>query len=363
MVQKENRPIIIWLFTGCFLIYCMVVIGGITRLTHSGLSMVEWNMILGSKPPMSEADWQIPFEKYKQSPEYQLINSHFTLEEFKSIYWWEYIHRFLGRTIGVVFLIPFIYFLVRKKLNKPLIKKLSVLLLLGAFQGVLGWYMVKSGLNKNPYVSHYRLAAHLFSAFTVFGFTFWVALGLMFPEKVTETSKSFRNLKRLGIFLLTVVSLQIIYGAFVAGLKAGYAYTTFPKMGDEWMPDAVTAMQPFWKNLLENGVGVQFIHRCIAYIVVALVIFFRLKADEAGISKLQRRGVNLLIGFVFLQFFLGIITLIYAVPILMGVLHQMGAFFLFSSVIFMNFLLYRKSPVTEPEEVVSAATEKQVAVS
>ncbi len=315
------------------MIYLMVVIGGITRLTHSGLSMVEWNPIIGSIPPMSDADWQIPFDKYKQTPEYQIINNQFSLEEFKSIYWWEYIHRFLGRTIGVVFLIPFFYFWSKKRFDKSLLKKMFVLLALGALQGVLGWYMVYSGLQKEPHVSHYRLAAHLISAFTVFGFTFWYALNLLYPQAIEENN-IIKQVKRLSVIMFGIIVLQIIYGAFVAGLKAGLFYNTFPKMGTKFIPETVTSFDPFYKNLIENPSGVQFIHRTIAYLAVIIVLFTWETIRKMELTKLQRRASNFMLGVVFVQFLLGIITILYAVPVTMGVLHQTGAFFLFASSLF-----------------------------
>jgi cytochrome c oxidase assembly protein subunit 15 len=333
MNNNPYKSIIIWLLAGCFLIYAMVVIGGITRLTHSGLSMVEWNMIVGSLPPMSDVEWQIPFEKYKQSPEYQIINNQFSLEEFKSIYWWEYVHRLLGRTIGVVFIIPFLYFLIKKKFDKPLLKKMYVLLLLGAFQGVLGWFMVKSGLQKEPHVSHYRLAAHLISAFTVFGFTFWYAMDLLYPSKLEELQLS-KKVKRLTKIAFGIIVVQIIYGAFVAGLKAGLFYNTFPSMGTSLFPDTIISFSPFWRNLLENPAGVQFIHRYIAYAVVIAVVFLWETARKMQLTTLQRKAANIMLGVVCTQFILGIITIVYAVPITMGVLHQTGAFVLFASILF-----------------------------
>jgi cytochrome c oxidase assembly protein subunit 15 len=333
MKNNPHKSIIIWLLAGCFLIYAMVVLGGITRLTHSGLSMVEWNMIVGSMPPMSNADWQVPFEKYKQSPEYLIVNNQFSLDEFKSIYWWEFIHRMLGRIIGVVFLIPFFYFLLKKKFDKPLFKKMLVLLALGALQGVLGWYMVKSGLQKDPHVSHYRLAAHLISAFTVFGFTFWYALDLLYPKNLEESPMN-KKVTRLTKITFGVIVLQIIYGAFVAGLKAGLFYNTFPKMGTSFFPETIFSFEPFWKNFFENPAGVQFIHRYIAYFVVIIVIFLWETARKMELTRLQRRASNFMIGVVCAQFLLGIITLLYAVPICVGVIHQTGAFVLFASCLF-----------------------------
>ncbi len=333
MKNNSNKLILVWLFAGCFLIYAMVVIGGITRLTHSGLSMVEWNMIIGSMPPTSDADWQIPFEKYKQSPEYQIINNQFSLEEFKSIYWWEFIHRMLGRIIGVVFLIPFFYFLIKKKFERAFLKKMLVLLVLGALQGVLGWYMVKSGLQKDPHVSHYRLAAHLISAFTVFGFTFWYALDLLYPQVIEENELN-RKVNRLTKIAFVMLVLQIIYGAFVAGLKAGLFYNTFPKMGTSFLPETILSNDEFLKNFVENPAGVQFVHRYLAYFVVIIIVFLWEATRKIELTQLQRRASNFMAGVVCTQFLLGIITLLYAVPVTMGGLHQTGAFVLFASILF-----------------------------
>jgi heme a synthase len=297
------------------------------------LSMVEWNMILGSMPPSSDAEWQIPFEKYKESPEYQIINNQFTLDEFKSIYWWEYIHRFLGRTIGVVFLIPFFYFWLKKKFGKPILRKMFVLLALGALQGFLGWFMVKSGLQKEPHVSHFRLAIHLISAFTVFGFTFWYALDLMYPQKNELTAET-KKVLRFAKFMFAFIVIQIIYGAFVAGLKAGLFYNTFPKMGETYFPDTIYSYDTFIQNISENPSGVQFVHRYIAYLVVILIALVWNKANKLQLSTLQKKAANYLLGMVLVQFLLGVITIMMTVPVLMGVLHQTGAFFLFASGLF-----------------------------
>ncbi|MCX6294877.1 MAG: COX15/CtaA family protein [Bacteroidetes bacterium] len=343
MKNNPHRSIIIWLFAGCFLVYAMVVIGGITRLTHSGLSMVEWNPIIGSLPPISDADWQAPFEKYKQTPEYQIVNNQFTLDEFKSIYWWEYSHRLLGRTIGLVFLIPFFYFLKMKKFDRPLLKKMFILLILGALQGFLGWFMVKSGLQKSPHVSHYRLATHLISAFTIFGFTFWYALDLLYPKMLQEESAILKNIKKWARIMFGVIILQIIYGAFVAGLRAGLIYNTYPTMLGSLMPESVTSFEPFWKNFLENPSGIQFLHRNIALVVTILVLFVWEKSRKLNLNSLQRKSSNFMLIVLGIQFTLGVITLLYAVPVALGVLHQTGAFFLFASALFFMHSLRRSA--------------------
>lgn len=340
METKSKSPVVIWLLTGCVLIFAMVVVGGITRLTQSGLSIVEWNLFTGVVPPTSPEAWQILYEKYQTSPQYQLRQEGFTLDQFKSIFWWEYIHRLLGRFIGLVFAIPFLYFLIRKKLNSNLLKKLIVILLLGAFQGVLGWYMVKSGLVRNPFVSHYRLAAHLLTAFATFGYTFWVALGLMYPtQKEVETGVVPQSLKRLIYLLFGFVILQITYGAFVAGLHAGRIYNTFPLMDGSLFPAVIYQQSPFWKNLFESHAGVQFIHRYLAYILVILVGIVFYKSQKMNLNTSLKKGFTFLAFMMGLQFLLGVFTLLYAAPILLGVLHQAGAFALLTTMIFILFHL------------------------
>ncbi|MEW6467659.1 MAG: COX15/CtaA family protein [Bacteroidota bacterium] len=324
MNRGADRWIIRWLFSGCILIYLMVLIGGLTRLTNSGLSMVEWSPT-GSLPPLNEADWQEQFSKYKQSPEFRLINYDFNLSDFKKIFWWEYIHRFLGRTIGLVFAVPFFLFWMQGRFKQGFLKKVMVLILLGALQGLIGWYMVKSGLNKDPHVSHYRLALHLVTALILFGFTFWYALDLLYPAREQISNQ---RLKNLTILFLGLVLLQIIYGAFVAGLKAGYLYPTFPKMGANWVPEDIAILRPGWKNLFEGPACVQFIHRSIAYILVFATTAIYLLSRKANLTVLQRKLSGGLVLAVLLQFVLGVITLIYQVPIVMAVLHQTGAFIL-----------------------------------
>lgn len=336
--MKDNKRVIYWLFTGCFLIFVMVVVGGITRLTQSGLSISDYKLISGTLPPMSEQEWVEEFELYKQYPEYQKLHYHFDLEDFKGIYFWEWFHRFIGRFIGIVFIVPFLYFLITRQLSRSTIKKSLVLLALGAFQGFLGWYMVKSGLVDVPAVSHYRLAAHLMTAFITFAYAFWVALDLIYPKK-KQINKSFRNIIWIGMIVLL---LQIIWGAFVAGLDAGWIHNSWPTMtGGEWIHETVWIEQnPLWKNFVEGKSGVQFVHRYLAYIVVAIILYIWYKSKKLTLTRLQEKGINWLLGLVFLQFLLGVLTLIYAVPLWLGVAHQVGAFFLLTA---MTFTLHRFS--------------------
>jgi len=337
-MKKDNKNVIYWLLTGCLLIFLMVVIGGITRLTHSGLSISNYKLISGTIPPMNELEWQEAFDLYKQYPEYQKLNNHFTLEDFKDIYFWEWLHRFIGRMIGLVFIFPFIYFLITKQLTKSTIKKAIVLLGLGAFQGFLGWYMVKSGLVDNPDVSHYRLAAHLTTAFVTFAYTFWVAMDLMFPDK-KHIDKRFRNFVRWGIAILLI---QIIYGAFVAGLDAGFIHNHWPMMSEgKFMHETVYIEQnPLYKNFIEGKSGVQFVHRMLAYVVVIFILMIWSKAKKMKLTDYQLKGINAMVFIVFLQFLLGVLTILNQVPVWLGVAHQVGAFVLLTA---MTYTLHRFS--------------------
>jgi cytochrome c oxidase assembly protein subunit 15 len=337
-MKKDSKAVIYWLLTGCILIFIMVVVGGITRLTHSGLSISNYKLISGTIPPMNEVEWNEAFELYKQYPEYQKLHNHFNLEEFKDIYFWEWIHRVIGRFIGMVFVIPFIYFLIKKRLSKSTIKKAAILLLLGGFQGFLGWYMVKSGLIDEPNVSHYRLAAHLTTAFITFAYTFWVALDLMFPNKKV-IDKKLRNFIRIS---LVVLIIQIIYGAFVAGLDAGWIHNHWPLMNEgKWIHETVYIEQnPTYLNFIEGKSGVQFVHRTFAYVVVIFILAIWYKGSRIQLTSFQSKGINGLLIMVGFQFLLGVLTLVFAVPVWLGVLHQVGAFILLT---LMTFTLHRFS--------------------
>ena len=310
----------------------MILIGGITRLTHSGLSIPDYKLISGTIPPINNQQWQEAFELYKQYPEYQKLNSNISLTEFKGIFFWEWLHRVIGRAIGLVFIIPFLYFLITRQLNKSTIKKTIILLILGGFQGFLGWYMVKSGLVDRPDVSHYRLAAHLTTAFVTFAFTLWVALDLIFPIKQT-INKTYRNLIRIGLALLFI---QIIYGAFVAGLDAGFIHNHWPMMSEgKLMHETVlTEKTPVYKNFIEGRSGVQFVHRILAFIVVISVVIIYIKGKKIAVSNHQLNGLNSLLILVGIQSLLGVLTILLQVPLWLGIAHQIGAFLLLSSMIF-----------------------------
>ena len=333
-MKKENIPVIVWLLSGCLLIFTMVIVGGITRLTGSGLSMVDWKLFAGSIPPVNNQQWVETFELYKQFPEFQKQNYMFTLAEFKSIFFWEYIHRLLGRLIGLVFIIPFIYFLIKKRLSKKLTLQCIVLLFMGASQGAIGWWMVKSGLVNNPDVSHFRLATHLITAFLTFSYTFWVALSLIYPNKSHQN----KTLYKLSFILMIVVIIQIIYGAFVAGLDAGKVYNSWPKMNNDWIAESVYSMTPLWNNFVNGIAGVQFIHRTFAFVVLFLIIYIFYQSRKTPLIQLEKNAINLLLVTVFFQMVLGIITLVLGVPIWLGVIHQLGAFILLASTVFSIFI-------------------------
>jgi cytochrome c oxidase assembly protein subunit 15 len=314
----------------------MVLVGGITRLTHSGLSISDYKLIHGTLPPMNEQAWQEAFELYKQYPEYQKLNNHFDIEDFKDIYFWEWLHRFIGRFIGIVFILPFLYFLFTKKLDRSTVKKCLVLLFLGGFQGFLGWYMVKSGLVDRPDVSHFRLAAHLTTAFITFAYSLWVALDLIYPSK-KEVNNSIRNLIRFGYVILLI---QIIWGAFVAGLDAGFIHNHWPMMSEGKLihETVYIEQQPMIKNFFEGKSGVQFVHRYLAYIVVGFIALIWVRTRKTKRTPLQEKGLQSLVTLVLLQFVLGVFTLLYAVPLWLGIAHQIGAFFLLAA---MTFTLHR----------------------
>jgi cytochrome c oxidase assembly protein subunit 15 len=311
------KPVRIWLYVIALMVLAMVVVGGLTRLTESGLSITEWKPITGIIPPLSESDWQSEFEAYQQIPQYQVLNQGMTLDEFKFIYFWEWFHRALGRVIGLVFAVPFLIFLVQRRFTWSLAAPLAGLFVLGGFQGALGWWMVTSGLTELTSVSQYRLAAHLTAALLLFIALVWVARRLTPNRAIADAGD-----RPSALILLLLVILQIGAGAFVAGLDAGMGYNTWPLMDGALVPDGLGAIDPWWKNLFENALTVQFIHRTIAYVIVLY----------AGALWLWRRGqggwlprVALLI---VLQVLLGIGTLVMQVPLSLALGHQALAFML-----------------------------------
>ena len=326
MTEKDKKHVRAWYWSGAILIFLMVVIGGITRLTGSGLSMVDWQPIMGSIPPLTEVEWQETFDQYKQFPQYNEVNYRMTLSEFKFIFFWEYIHRLIGRLIGLVFIIPFAWFIIKKKMNSRQIKHGILLLILGAGQGLMGWFMVKSGLIDYPRVSHYRLAAHLILAFSIFGFCIWFARGLA-PKKSERHSSHKELTKWLSIFII-LLTFQIIWGAFVAGLQAGHVYNSFPKMYGYWTPPELWVMEPLFYNFLENIVTVQWIHRVVGTILGLTVISMWIRSFSLKPDHKTRMWNLALFSGVLIQYGIGVFTLIFHVPVWLGVFHQAMALIL-----------------------------------
>ena len=330
LLVGKSKSILTWLLSVSALIFLIVVVGGLTRLTDSGLSMVDWQPIMGILPPITVDQWNQLFLDYKQYPEFQKLNSGMSLSEFKFIFFWEYIHRILGRIIGLALIIPFLYFSYKKYLTPYLKKRSVVMIILVILQGLMGWYMVKSGLVDRPDVSHFRLASHLILAFILLQYILWTVYMLIFTKK----TKSHSGYKFI-IGLVGLVILQIVYGAFVSGLDAGYGYNTYPKMGNMWLPDAAFMLDGFVANLLENRVMIQFIHRSLAVCLVLYTAFIFFKFRFKTI--LQKKAFLLFLSLLVIQFLLGVLTLIYVIPLPLALLHQFFGLLLFTSSIFLLF--------------------------
>lgn len=322
--QQSRAYIRRWFWSGAVLVTIMVIVGGITRLTGSGLSITDWNLIMGAIPPLSESAWEQAFNQYKQFPEYQQLNTGMTLGEFKSIFFWEYLHRLLGRLTGIVFIVPFLGFWIRDHFTPKLLRRALLLFGLGAVQGAMGWIMVKSGLVDVPYVSHYRLAIHLLLAFILISFCAWYALDL-YEYKTKILPANGTALKSWSLAVAAVFFVQLIWGAFTAGLNAGFIYNSFPLMNGSWLPQNAWTIQPVLLNLVENPGTVQWIHRIIGTLLALLVVFLWMKTRRsAGGTSLSSKA-SLLLALIILQYVLGILTLLFHVPVTLGVAHQAGA--------------------------------------
>jgi cytochrome c oxidase assembly protein subunit 15 len=316
-----------WLWTLAALVFAMVLVGGATRLTDSGLSITEWQPLLGAIPPLDDSQWREAFEKYKAIPEYQIVNRGMSLAEFKQIYWWEWAHRFLGRIIALVLLIPFLALWLMGRIDRSMAASFLIILALGALQGALGWYMVKSGLAERTDVSQYRLSAHLILASVIYAAIIWVALGLTFPRA--------RNLSRgMGrpMALLALILVQIGMGGLVAGLDAGRSHNTFPLMDGRLVPDGLMVMTPWWRNIFENPMTAQFLHRLLAYGIALAALLNALSLARAP-GGTGRFSAWALVAVVALQMALGIWTLLSSVPLHLGLLHQAGAMLLLGAAV------------------------------
>ena len=322
MTRDANRSMATWLLAGCALVITMIVVGGITRLTHSGLSIVEWQPLLGAIPPLSEADWVALFEKYKLTPEYQKVNFGMPLEGFKSIFWWEYLHRLLGRGIGMAFLLPYLWFLARRAVHGATAWKLAGIFVLGGLQGAMGWSRVKSGLLDDPRVSHFRLTAHLGLAFVILAAMLWVAMDLLSPRATVRNSTpdpALRGRRVLAWHVVGFVALMVLTGGLVAGLRGGHAYNTFPLMNGHVVPPEILQLEPLWKNFFWNIATVQFDHRLFAWVLAFTVPLLWWKCRAVPQARL---ATSVLLALLALQVTLGISTLLLHVPVVLGVAHQ-----------------------------------------
>jgi cytochrome c oxidase assembly protein subunit 15 len=338
--KRSLSPVATWLLIGVVMIIIQIVLGGITRLTGSGLSITEWKPILGTIPPLNTAQWQAAFEQYKQIGQYQYINTHFTLSDFKFIYFWEWFHRVWARLIGIVFLIPFIYFIIKGYFKKHMITSLLILFLLGGLQGLIGWIMVKSGLNSEDiYVNHIRLAIHFIAALLLLVYTVWFALGMVIPGRHIIVNPS---LSRLSKVILVLFTVQFVYGAFMAGLKAATFAPTWPTINGLWIPDGLVKFQGL-KNLTDNPIAVHFIHRGLAYLLTALVIAWCWKAFKVQGNDLFAKTKWLPVSLIIIQVMLGVLTVVNAANqdllLWFGVAHQFFAIVLLMVMVFMLYLV------------------------
>jgi len=338
-----HRSVAAWLYACCALIFLMVAIGGLTRLTGSGLSIVEWQPVTGVLPPLSGSQWAAEFARYQASPQFRAVNFWMTLADFRAIYWLEYVHRLLGRLIGVAFLLPLLWFVLRGRVGRPLAVKLAGIFLLGAAQGALGWYMVASGLVNEPAVSHYRLAAHLALALAIGSAMLWTAFGID-PGSADESAPP--RVRAAALLALAWLGVTIVWGAFVAGLHAGAIYNTFPLMDGQVMPEIALALDPWPFNLIENPAMVQFVHRCLALTLVAIVAVLWAMARRA--PPRARRAADILLGLVLLQASLGIATLLTGVDIVLAALHQTNAVLLLAATLWLTFNVTRGARLTHP---------------
>jgi len=329
-MTRSNQHLVIWLSAVCAVIFTMIIFGGLTRLTQSGLSLVDWRPIMGVIPPITSAEWQDTFDAYKSYPEYQKINMGMTLPEFKTIFYWEYGHRVLGRVIGLIFFLPFVIFLLMGKVQRRWMLPLWFAFFLGGLQGLMGWYMVQSGLVDVPHVSHYRLAAHLSLALIIMVYLFWLILDMLDVGR-QKVAGGFR-LGSIGLALL--LAIQFVFGAFTAGLDAGRGFNTWPLMHGQFLADAAVMIKPLWLNLFENGVMIQFVHRWMGALLVLGIIGFCLLAWRQGVL---RQPAIVLLAVTSLQFLLGVLTLLHAVPVVLASLHQAVACLL---VLVLTYVIY-----------------------
>lgn len=329
--SRSHAAIAYWLLAVCALLFVVVVVGGVTRLTHSGLSITEWQLIGGTLPPLSAADWEETFAKYRATPQYRQANAGMSLAEFKAIFWWEYVHRLLGRLIGLAFLVPFAWFVLRRQVPHGYGLALGLIFVLGGVQGALGWYMVQSGLIDEPRVSQFRLTAHLGLAFVIFAAMFWCALSLLSPQRTPTPGLNARSARRWGFGIVALVFGMVLSGGLMAGIGAGRAYSTFPLMNGYVAPPEIFMLEPWWTNFFYNMATVQFDHRAIAWLLALTipVLWWKIRRDTNA-SPRARQGAHGLLAMLAIQAALGIATLVNGVPLHLAALHQAGALVLFA---------------------------------
>ncbi len=347
MGSSARRQIAVWLLVCCAMVFATLVVGGVTRLTHSGLSIVEWQPLIGTLPPLNSGEWNEVFQKYQQTPEYLQVNRGMSLDEFKTIFYWEYVHRLLGRSIGLVFLLPFAYFLLRGKIERTLTLKLIAMFLLGGLQGAMGWYMVKSGLVDDPRVSQYRLTAHLGLAFIIFAAMAWVALGLLAERgkaALPALDPALRKVQTFAGWLALLVFVMVLSGGLVAGLHAGLTYNSFPLMHGYVVPPDMFMLEPWYLNFFNNPGTVQFDHRLIAWLLIFLLPYFWYRASQLALSPRARLASHVLLSIFALQLALGIATLLLVVPVPLAAAHQAGAMLLFAALLWLNHELRVATP-------------------
>ncbi len=336
---------VIWLFSGCVMIAVILIVGGLTRLNQAGLSITEWEVISGVVPPLNHAEWEDAFDTYKQFPEYQYVHQGMTLGEFKVIYWWEYSHRMLSRFLGMLFLVPFLIFIWYRVMPPDDALKLGGIALLGGVQAFLGWYMVQSGLDDQPVVSHIRLGIHLTVAFLIFSLLWTMVLNRYYTRNIGYTgavknrylrNHSYRTFlgitKRQWIYIfglsaIMLLFIQVMVGGWTAGLKAGFVYPTFPKMGDYWIPPEIGRLSPWWYDMSNNLISVQFIHRIIALLVTIVILPPAVAGIRSEVRPLQRAGLALLL-IIALQIITGALNVLWGVPVWLSSVHQVGALLL-----------------------------------
>ncbi|WP_239017340.1 COX15/CtaA family protein [Seongchinamella sediminis] len=333
-----DRQVAAWLLLCAAVIFGMITLGGVTRLTGSGLSMVEWKPLMGVIPPIGEEAWQETFDKYKQFPEYQKVNRGMDLDGFKSIFMYEYLHRVLGRLIGVLFFVPMVFFAMKGRVRAGVMPRLWILFALGGLQGLLGWYMVKSGLVDNPRVSQYRLTAHLGLAVIIYAYMLWVAFDLLFRSRSGAHPRA--GFSRV---LVVLVYLMILSGGLVAGIRAGFAYNTWPLMGTSFVPAGLYAMEPAWLAMFEDITTVQFNHRIFAYLLFGIIHLFAWLAWRDGLDGRGRVAMGLLLAALWLQVVMGISTLLLHVPVWLAAAHQAGAVALLSAALFASHVLVKQT--------------------